>query len=278
MAEVYLPEGLDEDVHFEYVVIEENDVPSNVGAVDVRVVQPPEGEDQHATTVVHTPVNVDTPFGPDDMIIADDLIVTEGDGEVTYNENDGTFTITPDPGFTGEITVEVTACDAVVEDVCSTSTITVQVVDAPTLEDESTIVAPGGTVHVSPTTSVDGGLSFDPSSLAIVDASGAPNGTCSIENGEVAFHADAQVTLPAPPNVCIVEICLAAPSNVCATANFAFTILDDFEVTEDELAIFSGNELVIDADKLLEVVRIFIICGDALFFEVTRIFISYGDV
>jgi len=156
--------------------------------------EPPVANADTNSTQINTPV--DGTVLPNDYDPDGDPIVVTGNtdpanGDVTVNP-DGTYTYTPDPGFTGEDTFEYTICDNQTPALCDTATVTIQVLD--TTENITTAV--DDAYYGFPDADITGNVldnDTDPeSNNQTVDVTVSPGNGPS--NGTVALNADGTFT------------------------------------------------------------------------------------
>ena len=180
-------------------------------------------------------------------------------GSVVVNP-DGTYTYTPNPGFTGEDTFEYTICDDGNPQACDTATVYIEVLPVSGPENEApianadTTTTPEGTPISIPVIAND----FDPDGDAI-----SVTETTDPDNGTVTLNPDGTITYT-PNDGFIGEdtftytICDDANPALCDTATVTVTIQptdapnttnandDAYTTTPD--AVISQNVLVNDND------------------------------
>src|SRR5699024_7277567 len=76
------------------------------------------------------------------------------------------------------------------------------------------------------------------------------NGTCTLQNGELTFEANANAT-PIVSDACTVEICEEKPADACTSATYTFEIHDAFNPTDDTLNAAQGQASTVAIDDLL---------------------------
>ena len=155
---------------------------------------PPVANADTNSTQIDTPVDgtvLPNDFDPD----GDPIVVTgntdPANGAVTVNP-DGTYTYTPDPGFTGEDTFEYTICDNQTPALCDTATVTIQVLDSP----DNITTAVDDAYYGFPDTDITGNVldnDTDPEGNdQTVDVAVSPSNGPS--NGTVVLNADGTFT------------------------------------------------------------------------------------
>lgn len=207
--------------------------------VTVDIAAKPTPNPTSGWTLPETPVTIDSPF----TTPTDNTPVGPFTGGTPTVDGDGNIVVTPDPGFIGVITIDVTGCTKTVPTVCETSTITVTVNDMPTLDDARRTVAPGQTRSVAPDADAGTVGAIAINTLTVLPATATTEGTCIILAGKVQYTADADA-IAGVEDTCIVQICEEKPAGACATANFVFEIGAAFNPAAD--TITTTEEVPVD--------------------------------
>jgi len=187
--------------------------------------QPPVAQDDVNTTPVDTPVDGDVVTNDEDpeggpLTVNTTPLSGPDNGAVVLNP-DGTYTYTPDPGFSGTDTFEYEVCDA--EGLCDTAIATIEIIDTDTQGNNPPIA-----INDAGTTPVD-----VPIVLNILANDSEPDGD-SISgpiviltqptNGSVALNPDGTVTYT--PN-----------AGYTGTDEFTYQICDPFGLCDDAVVV-----------------------------------------
>ncbi|WP_147678517.1 Ig-like domain-containing protein, partial [Algibacter pacificus] len=164
-----------------------------------------------------------------------DALSIEG-GAVIVN-NDGRYTYTPAPGFTGTDTFTYTICDDGTPVACDTTTVTIEVLSDPNL-DINEVIANNDTATTESGTPVDGNLivnDFDPEGDNIVI------NTIPVtvpDNGTVVINPDGTFTYTPNPefvgeDTFIYEVCDDGTPQACDQATVTITV-DPLDLTDND--------------------------------------------
>ncbi|MFV9691260.1 MAG: Ig-like domain-containing protein [Desulfobacteria bacterium] len=207
---------------------------------------PPVANDDEATTPEDTPVDIDAVANDSDVdgnLDPSTATVLSGpsNGTVT-NNNDGTFTYTPDENFFGTDSFEYQVCDT--DELCDTATVTIDVTpvnDPPVALDDSASTEEDTPVEIDAVANdsdVDGNL--DPSTAEVV--SGPSNGTVT-NNGDGTFIYTPDENFFGTDSfeyqVCDTDgLCDTATVTVAvATGNDPPVAVDDYASTDEDTAV-----------------------------------------
>ncbi|WP_157632545.1 Ig-like domain-containing protein, partial [Cochleicola gelatinilyticus] len=190
--------------------------------------EPPVANADTNVTEVDVPVNgtvISNDFDPD----GDEIIVTDNtdpaNGTVVVNP-DGTYTYTPNPGYTGEDTFEYTICDDGTPALCDTATVIITIVDN---DGENITVANDDAYNGLPDEDITGN---------VLDNDNDPEGDTQMvnttpvsgpSNGTVVLNADGTFVYTPNPGATgtdqfVYEVCDDGTPSACDQATVYITI------------------------------------------------------
>lgn len=187
---------------------------------------------------------------------------------------DGTWSVTPTPGFVGIMQVGVESCTNTTPAACGTASIPITVNDLPTVSSTQSRVGIGIGYAQDVIAGANHGIvgAIDENSLALVDANDQPigsttmttaHGTCAVNGRELTFTAnnDAGYIDAGYIDTCRVRVCELQPVGACTSQNFAFEIMDSFHPQDDprvdspyadKFVAVSGEQTTLERYFLLE--------------------------
>ncbi len=134
---------------------------------------PPEAVDDYDTTEINIPVsgnvltNDSDPDG-DDLTVTTTPVSDPQHGSVVLN-SDGSYTYTPDNGYTGTDTFEYEVCDDGSPSKCDEATVTITIIEGPTAVDDAASTSINTPVDINVLSNdAEGSASLDPTSVSFV--------------------------------------------------------------------------------------------------------------
>lgn len=216
---------------------------------------PPIANDDSATTSEDTPITLDV--SANDIDPDGDLVPTTTNTNcptcagplngAIQNHGDGTFTYTPQPGFTGSDTFVYEICDLL--DACDTATVSLTVTitnDPPVVNDDSATTPEDTPVTIdvlANDSDPDGDLDPASSNTTCAGCTIPGNGTLTNNgNGTFTYTPDADFN---GSDSFIYEVC--DTSDVCGTASVSITVepVNDSPVANDDSVTTSENTAVL---------------------------------
>jgi gliding motility-associated-like protein len=160
----------------------------STATVSVLVLPPPVAVNDTATTPINTPVNGNASTNdnlPSGGTYTYTVTTPPANGSVTMNP-DGTYTYTPNTGFTGTDVFTYQVCNQVGQ--CSSATVTVNVVPAPVANNDTYTMPQNGSLSNTVATNDVLPASGNPHTFSLV------SGGSAAANGTLTFNADGTFT------------------------------------------------------------------------------------